>query len=165
MCKLIRLLYRLIPVIGFRAFLNRTHLSSCSKCRRAWAIDKSMEECFTMIPEWIKKERSLWPQIQEAISTTEHRESFAEGKKTPLFFPRWQWALAGLALIILAGVNIVLNKSSVPSAPKIEGTPPLNPPLIQIVHAEISGKKAKPFIYQTKENTFIWFGESNQEED
>ena len=162
MCKLIRFLFRMIPILGFRAHLIRRHISLCPKCQREWINSRSAERLFTM-PEWIKKEQSLWPQIREAIREAE-KGKILEGKRKKTFsFPRWRWALAGAALLILIGINLVLNKDLIRSFSKTEtsSVPPI--PQIKIVRAEIDGQTAKPFIYQTPENLFIWFERIHQE--
>ena len=164
MCKLIRSLYSLIPILSFRAYLIRKHLSLCPKCQREWIIGNSSEESFTM-PEWIKNEHSLWPRIQERIHTVELEEIRYRRRKKTFLFPRRQWALAGLALLILVGISFVLDKNWIHKSTKREVSLALKNPRVNIIHAEIHGKKAKPFIYQTQENLFIWFDEINQEKD
>jgi hypothetical protein len=164
MCKLIRSLYNLIPILSFRAFFIRKHISLCPKCQKEWTLDKSTEEFFT-VPEWIKKEQSLWPRIQETIRAAESGDALDERRKTTLFFPRWQWALAGLALLILVGINLVLNKGLLQSLSGTEVSLALKTPQVKIIHAEIHGKKAKPYVFQTPENLFIWFEEIKLEEN
>jgi len=162
---MIRSLYSLIPVANFRAFLIRKHISSCPECQKEWEIDGTMEDFF-MAPSWIEKEGSLWPRIQETIRATEIENSSARRNSyTTGFFPRWQWALAGFALILLAGINLIVNKSAFRSLPLSEVDLAYKPPQVKIIRAEIHGQKAKPFIYKTKENLFIWFDQIHQEED
>lgn len=164
MCKLIRFFYLLIPIHGFRAFLIQKHFAACSVCQKEWGMDQSAKGSFTK-PEWIAQEHSLWPQIQEKIHMLE-REGIQSGETKKIFlFPRWQWALAGLALLILAGISLVLDIGLIHRSKKAEVSLTLKNPQVNIIHAEIHGKKATPFIYQTSENLYIWFGEINQEED
>ncbi len=162
---MIRSLYNLIPIPNFRAFLIQKHISSCSECQKEWEIDGTMEDFF-MAPGWIEKEDSLWPRVQETILATELEASSARTSSKPSgIFPRWQWALAGFALLLLAGINLIVNKSTIPSLPLTEVDLALNPPQVKIIRAEIHGQKARPFIYWTKENLFIWFDQIQQEED
>ena len=164
MCKLIRFLYKLVPFLFFRAVLNRKHIAVCQRCQKEWAIETSIQEALSP-PEWIKNEQSLWPQIRETIGTAKPGEAEDRKGKEAFFFPGWQWALAGLTLLIMVGINIVLDKGSIPAVSRTIGFPPVAIPQIKIIHAEISGKKAKPFIYRTQENVYIWFDVINQEED
>lgn len=162
MCKLIRSLFRLIPILGFRAYLIRRHISLCPKCLGEWINSPRTERLFTM-PEWIKNEQSLWPQIREAIREAEKSEILEEKRKKTFYFPRWRWALAGAALLILIGINLVLNKDLIRKFSKTEISSVTTIPQIKIVRAEIDGQTAKPFVYQTPENLFIWFERVQQE--
>jgi hypothetical protein len=163
MCKLIRFIYLVIPIHGFRVLLIRKHFEICSSCQKDWGMDQSMQQFFTE-PKWIKEEKSLWPQIQRKILTAEKSESRHRRKKAFLF-PRWQWTAAGLAILILVGISFLLrNKGTLePAQEKLSSV--LKNPAVHIVHAEINGNKATPFIYQTSENLYIWFDESHQEEE
>ena len=164
MCKFIRFLFCLIPIQGFRAQLIQKHLGDCSECQREWAIDKSAEDSFTK-PEWVIHEHSLWPLIQEKIKDTKFEEIPSAKRKTAFLFSRWQWGLAGLTLLVFIVINLVLNKGPVQSLSKTEVSLTNKIPQIRIIRAEILGKKARPFVYQTPENLFIWFDKTKQEGD
>ena len=58
----------------------------------------------------------------------------------------------------------MVNKAIIHPPHKTEISLAIKNPQVKIIHAEIQGKKAKPYIYQTTENLFIWFDEMNQEE-
>lgn len=164
MCKLIRFLYTTIPFHGFRDYLIQNHLEDCPQCQRKWAIARDIEDFFAM-PEWIKKESSLWPRIQEKIKRKRvEQEQAPSGKKEIFFFPRWRWALAGLALFILVGMIFLIDKTMIQPPIETRISFALKNPQIKIIHAEIQGKKAKPFIYQTTDKLYIWFDEIDQEE-
>jgi predicted anti-sigma-YlaC factor YlaD len=154
----------MIPIHDFRAYLIQKHLAVCSQCQREWAIDKSTEESFTK-PEWVINEHSLWPQIRQKINAAEPEEAPFRRRKTAFHLPRWQWALAGLALLIFIVFNLMLDKGLVHSLSKKEVSLAIKIPQVRIIHAELRGKKARPFIYQTPENLFIWFDKIKQEGD
>jgi len=164
MCKFIRFLYMMTPIHGFRAYLIQRHLGACAQCQREWGIDKSTEESFTK-SEWAENEYNLWPQIQKKIRASEFEEIHPEKRKISFHFPHWQWALAGLTLLIFFVINLVLNRGLVHSLSKKEVSLAIKIPQVRIIHAEIRGKKARPFIFQTPENFFIWFDKTRQEGD
>jgi hypothetical protein len=165
MCKLIRFFYLLIPVHGFRAFLIQKHISSCSVCEKEWGMDMSAQEAFIK-PEWIALERSFWPHIQKRILAGEREETRSMAREKTSLSPRWQWALAsGLVLIVLLGISFVLDIGLFRKTSKAEVSSVSKNPRVDIIYAEIHGKRAKPFIYQTQENLFIWFDELNREDD
>jgi hypothetical protein len=128
-----------------------------------WAFIPDVEESFTM-PAWIKNESSLWPHIKEKIQRMEQEPKSSQKSRSTFLLRRWQWATAGLALIILVGVILVVDRRKIQSPSGVETTLALKNPKIKIIHAEISGKEAKTFIYQTAENLHIWFDEIDQEE-
>jgi hypothetical protein len=165
MCKLIRFFYLLIPVNGFRALLIQAHISACSVCKNEWGMDLSGQEALTK-PEWIAREHNLWPQIQKRIQAGEREKTRSMIREKTTLFPRWQWALAsGLVLIVLIGISFVLDIGLFRKTSKAEVSSVLINPRVDIIYAEIHGKRAKPFIYQTQENLFIWFDELNREDD
>lgn len=164
MCKFIAFLYDLIPIQGFRDFLIKRYITECSICEKESAIETLLEEKL-QIPEWIESEDSLWPQIREKVFLQEPLPS-PHRQKVLRFMPRrWQWALAGLALLLVVAINLLIERGF--DAKRLQGEliATTTAPRIIITHAEIKGKKAKPFVYQTQEKCFIWFEESKSEGD
>lgn len=164
MCKIIAFLYGLIPIQGFRAFLVKKHFAKCPACQKEWAIETILVEKF-QTPGWIESEQSLWPQIRKKIYALEIPPSTPRQKARQFLIPRWQWALAGLALLVLVGINLLIERDFHQNALQGEFIATSTTPRIIITHAEINGKKAKPFVYQTQEGFFIWFEESKPEGD
>jgi hypothetical protein len=164
MCKFIAFLYGLIPLQGFRAFLIKRHIANCSICEKEPAIETLLQEKLR-IPEWIESEQSLWPKIKEKVLSPEPLPSAHRQKVLRFMAPRWQWALAGLALLLVVGINILIERDLDPQRLQEEFIATATIPTVIITHAEIKGKKAKPFIYQTHEKCFIWFEESKSEGD
>jgi hypothetical protein len=164
MCKLMRLLFIAIPFHSFRDFLIGNHLSNCPRCQKEWELDQETVKSFAM-PDWIKKESSLWPRIQAKIKRSGQEKILSRKGKATSRFLRWQWAVTSLALFIFVGLILVINKVGLRPRSITEISLASKNPQVNIIRAEIQGKKAKTFIYQTKENLFIWFDELNQEED
>jgi hypothetical protein len=119
------------------------------------------------MPEWIKKESSLWPSIRKRLSSPEWDALSGKADRAAKrnFHLRWQWALAGLFIVLLAGTTFIFHNRTMPPTAKtdVSSLPKTAP--IKITHAKIHGKRAMSFIYPTEENIFIWFDELNQEED
>ncbi len=164
MCKLIAFLYGSIPIQGFRTFLIKKHFSKCPVCQSELDIEALFTEKF-QIPEWIESEQSLWPQIREKILTLEIPSSPSRQKDRRFLIPRWQWALAGLALLLVVGISLLIERDFRQNAYQGEFIATSSTPRIIIMHVEIKGKKAKPFVYQTQDKFFIWFEESKPEGD
>ena len=164
MCKIIRFMYMTIPFHGFRYFLIQKHLAVCPRCQKDWGFIPDVEKSFAM-PVWIEKESSLWPQIREKIERKEQEPKSSDTGRSTSRLHRWQWATVGLSLIILVGVILVVKRTKIQSPSGVETILARSNPQVKIIHAEIQGKKAKTFVYQTSENLFIWFDEIDQEED
>ena len=164
MCKFIRFIYLLIPIHGFRSFLIQKHFDGCSLCQKEWGMDQSVLD-HPSKPEWVEQEDSLWPGIQERILAGETGETRSMKRKTRFFFPKWQWALVGSGLIILIGIYFGFINSRMKESKQEDASLAFRYSPVHIIHAEIHGKKATPFIYHSQENLFIWFDEINQEED
>jgi len=110
-------------------------------------------------PDWIAKEEIMWPQIKEKIDS-QRKKSIKAGTAFQLFFFRkWKWAAVGLVLVVALGVVLMIQTNVQRKPPEAEALVKETPRVV-IEHAEIDGKKAKAYIYQTPEISFIWFSEA-----
>jgi len=153
MCKFFKFLYRLIPVRNFQSFLIKKHFSGCYCCQKEMEINDLLKEII-VIPDWIKAEKSIWPQIKPVLHTPEEKALKIKRKYEVSFFKKWRWAIAGLALVIVMGLSLMVHQNFIKESFSKEK------PRIEITYAEIKGKKAKPFIYQTPNMSFIWFAKA-----
>lgn len=153
MCKFFKFLYRLIPGRNFQFFLIKKHFSGCYRCQKEIEINDLLKEII-VIPEWIKAEKSLWPQIKPVLYTPEEKVLKIKRKYEVSFFKKWRWAIAGLALVIVMGLSLMVHQNFLKESLSKEK------PRIEITYAEIKGKKAKPYIYQTPNMSFIWFAKT-----
>ncbi len=164
MCKFIVFLYDMIPIQGIRAFLIKKHIDRCPVCQREMAIETLLEEKFK-IPEWIESEQSLWPQIREKAFSQKPVLLSGRQKERPFKISGWQWALAGLALLVVVGINVLIGPDLSPRRHSREFIVSAAQPKIIITHAEIEGREAKPFVYETRERCFIWFEEQESKDN
>lgn len=158
MCKFYKFLYWLIPVKSFQSFLIRKHFSGCDRCQREIEMDNRLKEM--VIPDWIRAEKSLWPQIKSRLSIPEEKTHVKEKKDGFFSYKKWPWAMAGLALVCVMGSSVLIyrnfqKKLSVEKAALVNEMS-----RVKINYAEIKGKKAIPYIYQTPTVSFIWFAET-----
>lgn len=157
MCRLYKLLYKLFPVKSFQSFLIKKHFSICSSCQKETEIESQLKNVLAT-PCWIAKEESIWPQIREKLYSQRKKTLKADRAFQPFFLKKWKWAAVGLVLVVSIGVVLLvhtnLKRESAGAEALLEDTP-----RIVIKHAEIEGKKARAYIYQTPEISFIWFSE------
>lgn len=158
MCKIYKFFYKLIPLKSFKSLLIKKHFSVCSFCQKESKIDSQLKEILAP-PSWIKKEESLWPQISLRLHPTEKEAPRTERKHDFSFPKKWQWAMASLVLVAAIALSLWIQqnflKRASEDAPVLKGNP-----RVWIKQAEIKGKKAKPYIYQTTDKSFIWFSET-----
>jgi len=110
------------------------------------------------VPDWIKAEPSFWPQVKRKIVLPE--EKITKKRKKPYFKTKWQWAAATL-FIAAAVVWIVWNQQSgVKGISFEEAAATQKIPQVTIKNAEVNGRKATSYVYQTQKISFIWFSET-----
>ena len=156
MCKFYKLLYWLIPLKNFHSFLINKHFSGCGRCLKETEMDNRLKE--VVIPDWIKTEESLWPKIKPGLSIPEEKEPVKQKNFDLPSFKKWHWALAGLALVCVVGLCVLIHRNFLKNPPAEEASVK-EMSRIKITYAEIKGKKARPYIYQTPTGSFIWFAE------
>lgn len=158
MCKLSKFLYWLIPVKSFKSYLINKHFSACSQCQREIEEESRLKELLG-IPEWAKKEQSLWPQIQQRISIPSVKAGRIGRRHKSFLWKKWRWAMAGFVLAVIIGLVFLIHQNFLIRTAE-DSVLEIDNPRIIIKHAEIKGKKAKPYIYQTPYVSFIWFAET-----
>lgn len=158
MCRLYKLLYKLFPVKSVRSLLIEKHFSVCSSCQKETEIESQLKNLLT-VPSWIAEEESIWPLIREKIYSQRKKQIKAEKALKPYFIQKWKWATVSLVFVVAIGlillVQINYQRKSAEAEVFVKETQK-----VVIKHAEINGKKAKPYIYQTPEISFIWFSEA-----
>jgi len=160
MCQLFKFLYGLIPIRKFQSYLIKKHFSSCSFCKREIEVDASLKEIFA-IPDWVKGE-NLWPQIRPKLYSPEEKVVETKGKFASISHKRWQWAVAGLALAAAIGINLLIQQSIKKGSYAEDASLSGEKARIVITRAEINGKEARPYIYQTPTASFVWFAKSEE---
>lgn len=162
MCLFFKFLFWLFPFRSFRALVLHIHIDLCSRCQEEYEIEDLTKDILA-VPDWIEEEPSLWPQVNRKMVTLGNEES--RKRKKPHFKTRWYWAAATL-FMAAAVVLIVWNQqSSVKRISFEEATATQEIPQVTIKHAEVNGKKATSYVYQTQKISFIWFSETDKTGD
>lgn len=159
MCLLFKFLFWLFPFRSFRALVLRIHIDRCSRCQEEYEIEDKTKDILT-IPDWIKEEPSLWPRVNRKMIPVGDEKT--KKLKKPYFKTKWYWAAATL-FIAAAVVLIVWNQQSGKKRIAFEETAATQEiPQVTIKHAEVNGKKATSYVYQTQKISFIWFSETDK---
>ena len=158
MCRLYKFLYTLFPLKRFRSFLIEKHFSVCSSCKKETELESYLKDMLAA-PDWIAKEESMWPQIREELNSQRKKSVKEEKTLQPFFFRKWKWAAVGLFLVVAVGVFLMVQTDFQKKSAETKALEKETPRIV-IEHAEIDGKKARAYIYQTPEISFIWFSEA-----
>jgi hypothetical protein len=168
MCRLFKILVAAVPFRSWKSAIVRRHLGRCERCAEALkAGDRAIASALK--PDWIAGGPSLWPGVQEKIDAAEFSSRLPEALsqthlRRSLRIAR-RWALAASISACLAAVVIVWVVVGRPdrrpwgAGLTPSGRPvvvPASAPRVQIISAEVGGKRAKTYIYQTPKGSFIW---------
>ena len=158
MCRLYKLLYRVFPLKSFQSFLIEKHFSVCSSCQKETEIESRLIKKVLSVPSWIAKEENIWPQTREKLYSQRKKQIKAEKTLKPFFIQKWKWTVVSLVLVVAIGLILLVH---INYQRKCAGEEALvkETPRVVIKHSEIEGKKARLYIYQTPEISFIWFSD------
>lgn len=162
MCLIFKFLFWLFPIRSVRAAILRIHIDLCSRCQEEYEIENTAKEIMA-VPDWIKAEPSLWPQINRKMILSKDKKTRKRNK--PNFNTKWFWATATLLIaaavvLIVWTQQTVVKRFSFEEAVTTQGILP-----VTIKHAEVNGKTATSYVYQTQRISFIWFSETDKTGD
>ncbi len=150
MCRLIRLLYVLVPLGWLRSRLLRHHLESCPNCRQHYGL----EEDVWPLPSWILNDESLRLGVLQKL----------EGNITNVVIIKpeinsatwWRWALVPvLAAFFILGIRF-LKFESMPVSPQVETlTVQPSQPDINLISARVSGQPVQPYIVKSSRSPMV----------
>lgn len=167
MCKIYKILYAAIPVKKWKSALIRRHFERCPRCAEEIIFKDHVVRAFFK-PDWIQETPNFWPQIRTRIISHENQpETFRPGiSPWQLRARRWSLAAAAAAFLIIGAIGFFLLRQP---DHKISGPESSLPkdliaavPRVQVISAELGGKRAKAYIYQTPTASFIWIAPSKE---
>jgi len=151
-CKMIDLLFFIIPLSRWREFLIRNHYEKCPDCSRDLA--ESEEVRSLLVQEVEDNERSeFWTSLKARYKSRTHRRS-------PMFTSSWKWIyqaagfifIAVLAVWIFILVNLNGKDESMES--------------FRINYIKIDNQPAQVYIYHPKDTdmVLVWAEKSSEGE-
>lgn len=152
-----KLLYRILPVNSFRAFLVDKHLSSCRACSGELAEDVVIEKKI-VTSENINPGMDLWPGIKDGILALEgaqRRQPERVSLSTFFFGRKWQFGLAAALLVLALLVPILLYRGSDVADPETAGI--VNSEIV-VKSIRIENRPAKTFYFQSEDadKVIVW---------
>jgi hypothetical protein len=176
MCRIHKILIALASFTAWKSVLISAHAERCPRCAAELkAGDRLIREALN--PDWIARGPGLWPRVLAGIEAKDAASlpsppAQMRAKLRPAASRRkWLWAPAStlaVSLAIMAGVWLVVVRNGRREAPKGESPtgrlnlPAAAAPRVQVFSAEVGGKRAKTYIYQTPKALFIWIAPSKE---
>ena len=138
--------------------LIKRHFADCPRCREGFrSADRAVLELEGTPPSWIEREPSLWPSIRTRILELQAPPKKKIPRSDPAGARAWRWAVAGLSLALVVSFNLLIRQTQPLTAAAREITPTQAVSDVSVNYAEIQGRKARHYIYQTPTKSFIWF--------
>jgi hypothetical protein len=157
LCLVYEILYKLLPLPLLRALLIEKHFAGCPRCREGFnQTDRAVRE-LADTPEWVTQEQSLWPSIRARILELQAPAKKKTLRPDPAGRRKWRWAAAGFSLTLMLSFNLLIRQAEHMTAAASDITPAEASPDVTVNFAEIRGRKARHYIYQTPSKSYIWF--------
>jgi len=167
MCKIYKILYAVIPIKKWKSALIRRHFERCPRCAEEIIFKDHVVRAFFK-PDWIQEASDQWPQIRPRIISHEVQfQRFRPGiTASQLRARRWKWVATAAAFLIVGTTGFFILRQYSHKTPGPESSLPkelsVAVPRVQMISAELGGKRAKAYIYQTPTASFIWIAPSQE---
>ena len=159
LCKIVELVYVLIPWKPWQGLLIRLHIEKCPRCQECLASRESVGSLLVQ-ERGVDIGRPLWTGVESAL-----REDLGkEGKKDKdreAWSPagrRWGWAVAaGVLLVLIAGFILFRE-----FRPQEAASAAAVPARFELEYVRVGGLPANTVIYQPQGSDMIivWAGKS-----
>jgi len=160
-CKIYKLLFWLLPLKRWQAFLIHYHFYKCYSCREESGIDDHFNQ-IPIFPSDCQNHPSLWPQIKKKIALEKEKKN---RKKSFIFFPKWQWTLLVIGLICIFLLLPYLSKknSNFKFTENIESIQRGSKIILKSVKME--NQPAKTYFFQSNhpDRLIVWVQKSTRE--
>jgi hypothetical protein len=169
MCRLHEMMILLLPLSRWKEGVRRRHLARCPRCAAESAALENTVRTF-LTPAWTREESGWESKVRRGMdqgngARAEDRGSAAGHRSGDGRRLRLQVA-AGVALLFLAVGGWILFRNRDGGALLLGPTPAEKAagpgPRVQVFSAELRGKPAKAYIYQTPRISFVWISPSKE---
>ena len=154
-CNAADFLYRLLPLMPWRAFLIRVHFDRCPHCQKQLAGAAEARSLFVQEAD-SRPGAALWQGIGRALAEEDKRTA---EKPVPVSGSRmWRWAAAGVVLVVLAGYWAWKDNrpDGVPVAAAASAR-------FELEYVRVGGQPADAYVYQSQGSdiVIVWAGKAN----
>lgn len=162
-CKTYKRLYKLLPIIRWRALLIDKHFSLCPTCKKEFAIENQITS-IGITPGTIettleKDGTDLWPRVKEQLIKIENKQDTHSSTRKHIIPPlrTWRWALAGTAVLVLTLVIPFFIRKPTGGPDSVESITAQNKK-IMINSITVENRPAKTIYFQpgNKDRLIVW---------
>jgi len=155
-CKIVNLLFSLVPINRIRGYLIQNHILKCPYCAKKLATASEVKQIL-ITEDSSEAKTNLWPSLEANLSLSREKR-----KSSRFLHYHWGYAAAGALAFLASGVFIFYsswhhkqNNYSVPS----EG--------LQIQYIKVHDQPAHTFYYQSpgSDYIFLWAEKMSTEGD
>jgi hypothetical protein len=144
-CKIVNLLFSLVPINRIRGYLIQNHFLKCPYCAQKLATSSEVKQLL-ITEDSPEAKTNLWPSLEETLSWPQKKS-----KQTLLLHYRWRYTAAGALALLASGVFIFYsnwhhnqNNYSAPSES------------LQIQYIKVHDQPAHTFYYQSPGSDYIF---------
>lgn len=159
-CNTYKRLYKLFPIIRWRAFLLDRHVSRCPLCLEEFAGEDQIDSIGITpgtVEIALKKEGvDLWSRVEERLIEVENKHDIHSTARRKIVPPKraWGWALAGTAALVLAILIPIAIQQDPGGRESIEA----QDKKITINFVTVENRPAKTIYFQpeNKDRLIVW---------
>jgi len=152
-CRMVNVLYAVIPFRLVRDLLIRTHMERCKHCT-ARLISRRDAEALLVKPEDEGAVERLWQKIdQKAVQPVPVAERRPAGLG-------WEWAAGAATFLMVVAASLWLLRGIQTQPVRVDSVRP--PERFEIDYINVGGAPAQAFIYQPRGSDMIivWAGKN-----
>jgi hypothetical protein len=155
-CKMVELLYALVPLRSWRGFLIRRHMETCPRCQADLASREAVGSLLVQ-ETGVNIGRSLWTGVESALMA----DSGAVNMKVRVVqlpvMRRWGWAVATAFLGVLL-MSFLLLRDFRPERVSADAVPAR----FELEYVRVGGQPANAVVYkpQGSDMIIVWAGKS-----
>jgi hypothetical protein len=154
-CKIVDVLYAVVPLRPFRDYLIRRHMETCPLCQ-ARLLSRAEAKGLFVAPDEVGDTEGLWRRISSRMDPAVE----TQGRRPAPARAGWRWATAAALAAVVAVTGFwLLREVGKPSF----DTGSVGPAdRFQIEYIKVGGAAAQTFVYQPQgtDTVFVWAGKN-----
>jgi hypothetical protein len=175
-CKSYKFLFRVLPVNAWQAYIIDKHFALCPQCMAEAGADTEVD-ALLVSPENTRSLPPLWDGIRRELedvdsvdsvdsgNSQDPRQAVRQSREKKKAFPilhRWQWAAAGVALLLLLLIMpFTTEKRGIPDpGPGVTG---VEAEQVVVQSVMIGSKAAKYYVFSSDnpDKIIVWAQKKN----